>query len=198
MGTNFYARIIPTKSRKEYLKKLIDEDRFSEIQEEVQKMYGTGSEYCSECGEIHLGKRSAGWKFLFNPNYEKFYKLTKKGLAEFLNRKDIIIYTEYFMGDPEHSVMEYTDDPDKADGVSYLWTAEQFLNMATHWGYNKDPEGLDGKTYEEWEATQGRGYNQYLAYSDPYEGYWRDKGYNPEYYNFYSDGLRWSTCCDFS
>ena len=39
MGTNFYARIIPSKSRKEKLKKLIDEDRFDDIKDEVADMY---------------------------------------------------------------------------------------------------------------------------------------------------------------
>ena len=34
MGTNYYARIIPSKERKEHLKKLIDENKFDEIQEE--------------------------------------------------------------------------------------------------------------------------------------------------------------------
>ena len=50
----------------------------------------------TEDGEIHLGKRSGGWKFLFNPNYERYYPLTKEGLMNFLKRDDVIIYTEYF------------------------------------------------------------------------------------------------------
>ena len=34
MGTNYYARIIPSKKRKDYLKKLINEDKFIEINNE--------------------------------------------------------------------------------------------------------------------------------------------------------------------
>ena len=30
------------------------------------------------------------------------------------------------------------------------------------------------------------------------EEFWIKRGYNPSYYNFYNDGLRWSTCCEFS
>lgn len=78
MGTNFYARIIPTKERKEHLKKLIDNDEFDLIEDKIKELY---------CNEIHLGKRSSGWKFLFNPNHEKYYKLTKEGLRKFLEER---------------------------------------------------------------------------------------------------------------
>ena len=38
----------------------------------------------------------------------------------------------------------------------------------------------------------------YTKYGDEHELFWKEKGYNPEYYNFFNDGMRWSTCCDFS
>ena len=67
MGTNFYARIIPTKERKEQLKKLIDDDNFDELKALVNKTYEQ-PQYDSDDGtfiggEVHLGKRSGGWKF---------------------------------------------------------------------------------------------------------------------------------------
>ena len=71
MGTNYYARILPDKKKKKYLKKLIDENQFFKIQEVVQEMYGESGEYIPGA-VIHLGKRSSGWKFLFNPNYERY------------------------------------------------------------------------------------------------------------------------------
>lgn len=188
MGTNYYARILPTKERKEKLKKLIDEDSFDEIEDLYQELYVDT--------EIHLGKRSAGWKFLFNPNYEKYYPLTKEGLLKFLNRDDVIIYNEYFGSD---GVYEYTKDPDSVDNMTeYLWTPEQFMNMALNWGNDPDKPGWSGKEYEEWEQKEHGIYPQYLRYGDSHEGYWKDKGYNPEYYNFFNDGMRWSTCCEFS
>ena len=76
MGTNYYARIIPSKARKSKLKQAIDEDRFDLIKELYNEMYSESNKY-EEGSVIHLGKRSAGWKFLFNPNYERYYKLTK-------------------------------------------------------------------------------------------------------------------------
>lgn len=192
MGTNYYARILPTLEEKENLKKLIDSDDFYAIEKEVQRLYGESTEY-DKGAEIHLGKRSSGWKFLFNPNYERYYKLTKEGLKEFLNKPNVIIYSEYF--DSDNGIMEYTDDPDEVTGKEYLWTPQQFLDMAFNWG---QPDGLDGKSYEEWEESQNYRYLGYTRYGDSREEYWIEKGYNPSYYNFYNDGLRWSTCCEFS
>lgn len=192
MGTNYYARILPTLEEKENLKKLIDSDDFCTIEKEVQRLYGESTEY-DKGAEVHLGKRSGGWKFLFNPNYERYYKLTKEGLKEFLNKPNIIIYSEYFNSD--NGIMEYTDNPDKANNKEYLWTPQQFLDMAFNWG---QPDDWDGESYEKWEMSRGKGYQGYTRYGDPHEGYWREKGYNPSYYNFYNDGLRWSTCCEFS
>ena len=193
MGTNYYARIIPSKERKEHLKKLIDEDKFDEIQDEVSQMYGSDTEY-NNGAEIHLGKRSAGWKFLFNPNFEKYYPLTKEGLMNFLKRDDVIIYSEYF--DSDNGKYEYTDDPDDVnkDG-EYLWTAEQFMDMALNWNKN---DGLTGKEYEEGEHAKNYNLSSYKRYGDEREKYWIDKGYEPEYFNFFNDGMRWSTCCEFS
>lgn len=200
MGTNFYARIIPSKSRKEKLKKLIDENYFDDIQSEVANMYGSSDEWSKNHGEIHLGKRSGGWKFLFNPNYERYYPLTKEGLMNFLKRDDVIIYTEYFSfrENDEYSKREYTDDPDSNHDKYYLWTAEQFMNMATNWGYD-DPTAWDGKSYEEYEKERNPSYSGYEKFGDKErEKFWIERGYNPSYYEFYNDGLRWSTCCEFS
>lgn len=182
MGTNFYARIIPSKERKEHLKKLIDNDGFDLIEDEIKELY---------CNEIHLGKRSSGWKFLFNPNHEKYYKLTKKGLRKFLKRKDVIIYNEYFFNS-DHK-FEYTEDPDNSKN-EYLWTAEQFLDMAINWGQE---DGWDGESYEKWELQRNPDYFGYRRFGDSHEEEWRTRGYSPNYFNFFNDGLRWSTCCEF-
>lgn len=187
MGTNYYARILPTKERKEKLKKLIDEDKLDEIANLYQELYVDS--------EIHLGKRSAGWRFLFNPNYEKYYPLTKEGLLNFLKQNNIIIYNEYFKDND--GKYEYSDDPDSAS-EEYLWTPEQFMKMAINWGNNPNNPGWSGREYEEWEKSRGNSLCTYIIYGDSHEDYWRKRGYNPEYYNFFNDGMRWSTCCDFS
>ena len=151
--------------------------------------------------ELSLGRRQYIARRFFNwENPNVMYhtpvgksKLTKEGLKEFLNKPNVIIYSEYFNSD--NRIMEYTDDPDKANSKEYLWTPQQFLDMAFNWG---QPDGWDGESYEKWEMSRGKGYQGYTHYGDSKEGYWREKGYNPSYYNFYNDSLRWSTCCEFS
>lgn len=68
MGTNFYARVIPKKSRIENLKKIIDEHDIEKINEQIQEMFGLVDEYNRVGSKYHLGKRSCGWKFLWNSN----------------------------------------------------------------------------------------------------------------------------------
>lgn len=68
MGTNFYARVIPTKTRLKSLKKSVDEQNIGEINQQVQEIFGLVDEYDRVGGKYHLGKRSCGWKFLWNPN----------------------------------------------------------------------------------------------------------------------------------
>ena len=199
MGTNFYARIIPTKERKEKLKKLIDEDDFSAIKEEVGAMYATIDQYCHEGGVVHIGKRSGGWKFLWNPNWyeednghydtdtkewipnptiKKFYDLNKASILEFLKRDDVRLFDEY--GE------EY--DP------------EEFMNEMKEWDekpwVNGNPK-LDGKMYSEVEKEEGNT-NMYDKYGDPHENMWKKLGFEPDNFNFYSDGMRFSTFTDFS
>jgi hypothetical protein len=128
MGTNYFARVIPSKERKEELKKLIDGDDFRAILREMNRVYGEYKldydSYKPEGGEVHLGKRSGGWKFLWNPNIilirnghmERYtddkgmkhseyvqdpdtaiylYPLSKKGIKEFIDREDVVVYDEY-------------------------------------------------------------------------------------------------------
>ena len=72
MGTNYYAHRIPSKTKKELIKALIDTDSFHDITEQVNNIYGEFNvDYGGNVsgGIIHLGKASWGWKFLWNPNW---------------------------------------------------------------------------------------------------------------------------------
>lgn len=198
MGTNYYARILPTKERKDELKKAIDNDEFTRVKSLVQELYGKPFEDYFDPkiigGEVHLGKVSAGWKFLWNPNlYEfrtghlediegggkkwvsdgfevlKIYDLTKESIKAFIDREDVVIYDEY--GDKE----------DK----------EEFWNMALNWCL----DGFDGESYSEKYCL----HDKYIHFSD-YCRFLKECGYELNKYNmdFYSDGLRFSTTTDFS
>lgn len=168
MGTNYFARIIPTKKRKQELIQAIEADDFHIITDLTQELYGHRDQY-NDGGEIHLGKSSAGWKFLWNSNIHRIwrntgyeihyvYPLTKKGITDFVMREDVQIYDEY------------GDKQDK----------KEFLNFA----FNK--EGLDGTTYYAEHPAE-------TIYHSEEESMFRNLGYTVECYDFYSDGLRFST-----
>lgn len=199
MGTNYYARILPKKEDRLKLINLIVNDKSDEIIELASELYGRRDEYTRKGNVIHLGKRSCGWKFLWNPNviryadgyldenkeyvlvykYDYVYPLTKQGITDFVMREDVIITDEY--GERQ--------DP------------KEFLEMAFSWG---EPDGYTGKTYEE--SHKGEtGYRNYY-WSEKYQRgmhtkddeMWFDLGYIVEYYNFEADGLRFSTSINFS
>lgn len=162
MGTNFYARIIPSQERKEKVKKLIDENNF-DAKDEIEDLFQ----------EIHIGKRSAGWKFLWNSNLNRpdvYKKLTKKCISEFLHRPDVKIYNEYDEG---------PIDPD------------EFMDMAVNWC----TDGYDAKTYDKKYCG-----NSWWRLTPLEVKLFNEKGYRVDIYDsdFYSDGLRFSTSFDFS
>lgn len=210
MGTNYYAHIIPTAKRKEEIKKSIDNNDFKEIQSLVNKTYSSPQydfeEHTYLGGKIHLGKRSCGWKFLWNPNWYKlrkghieytdngngsksghwvddgydvfkYYDLTKKSIKTFIDREDVEIYDEY------------NEKQDK----------EEFWEMVKNWGYEKDDKGWDGEAYEEWEKSQNPNHRTY-EYKTDYTRFLEECGFTMCKYNtdFYSDGLRFATTTEFS
>lgn len=199
MGTNFYARIIPKEDEKNELINKIVNNKFDEIEDLASELYGNRNEYTREGNVIHLGKRSCGWKFLWNPNiirycdgyidpetkefvpvwkYDQVYPLTKQGITDFVMRDDVIIYDEY----------SEQEDP------------MEFPQMAFSWGQE---DGYTSKTYED--SQERSSYRSYY-WSEKYQrGLWSEKdemwldlGYNVEYYDFESDGLRFSTSINFS
>ena len=212
MGNNYYARIIPTKKRKLELCNLINTNDFHNITFEIDKTFGSFNKYELTGGEIHLGKRSGGWKFLWNPNwYEvrnghceteeiepghtstrwikdpstiyKIYDLTKESIKAFIDRSDVEIYNEY------------DEKQDK----------EEFWNMALNWTTwtNEDgsiKEAWDGDTYEEWERQNNPNYRCWPFDSETIK-FWENVAkikLNKYKTDFYSDGLRFSVSTEFS
>lgn len=199
MGTNFYARIIPKEEDKQKLVDAINNDEYDVIESLASELYGERNEYTRKGNVIHLGKRSCGWKFLWNPNviryadgyldenkqyvpvykYDYVYPLTKQDITDFVMREDVIIIDEY----------------------GEQFDSKEFLEMAFSWG---EPDGYTGKTYEESHKGES-GYRNYY-WSEKYQRgmhskddeMWFDLGYIVEYYNFESDGLRFATSIDFS
>lgn len=191
MGTNFYARIIPKEEDKQKLIDAINNNQYDVIENLTSELYGRRDDYSGVGNEIHLGKRSGGWKFLWNPNvikiwdseacdyaYNYVYPLTKEGITNFVMREDVIITDEY--GEQQNP--------------------KEFLEMAFSWG---EPDGYTGKTYEESHKEESCYKNYYWSkkyqrsmHSENDE-MWFDLGYIVEYYDFESDGLRFATSVNF-
>ena len=197
MGTNYYARIIPSKERKKELHDAIEADDFSLISKLKAEMYDSiqpddDNEIIG--GKVHLGKSSGGWKFLWNPNVfvirkghledsptgrkyvpdpsipKYLYPLTKQGLHDFIFRKDVLVYDEY------------GEKQDK----------EGFWKFALEWG---QPDGWDAAGYE-------KEYKEHIyPVSGEFTDLLRQEGYKFTSYSnsdFYSDGLRFAGFTDFS
>ena len=200
MGTNFYALKLPTKERKKKLIELLDSKNFDEIISEVDNTFGKfemdGNVPVG--GKIHLGKRSSGWKFLWNPNiycikqghvenhswvwdpdiHFSLYPLTKVGIWNFIKNPNIIII----------------------NGYDEIQDKEKFFNMAINWTTYDGKPAWDSKSYTEWEKSQGNNYHCEKCKNDLInhlisEGY---KMISESCTDFYSDNLRFSTSTDFS
>ena len=197
MGTNYYLRRKPLLEQREELKRMIDQSgdgsNFKEILDMASVMYGTCSEYDRDLGVIHLGKKSSGWKFLWNPNIVKkdfgkydqekktfvrdirtvgMYDLSREGIENFVMNDEYALYDEY---------------GEKCD-------KKKFINMALN------SEGYDSMTYliehpEEKSSWLGLGLKKL-------QKFWADKVgcvfASPFQDDFKIDGLRFSTSVEFS
>jgi hypothetical protein len=90
---------------------------------------------------IHLGKRSGGWKFLWNWNNGKYYK-TKEELFEFI--RDGRVVDEYGQQIDVEEFITMALDWGKEDG----WDSETYYKdhpeHRTHWSSEKHEEYIDG------------------------------------------------------
>lgn len=205
MGCNYYAKIIPTKERKRELYDAIKANDFHLIEQLTKEMYGRiQRSYDNDeiiGGEVHLGKASGGWKFLWNPNvfvirnghFEDknhtrtwvedpptalyMYPLTKQGLHDFIFMGDVLVYDEY------HELQD----------------KEEFWQMALSWGYGEN-EGWDAASYETYEREQNNYYSEYPIAGELTD-FLKSEGYKFTSWtnsDFYSDGLRFAGFIDFS
>lgn len=209
MGTNFYLHKLPTKERKQQIKNAIDSNDFKLIKSLV---YDTYDKYeviggNPTGGVIHLGKRSGGWKFLWNPNVyvvrhghqvikEKTetstsygwvqepstlyytYPLSKEGIWNFINQPNSEIYDEY----------------------GELQDKETFFKEAVEWTTWNGEEAWDSKSYEEYEKANNPYHRIYIESGELID-LLEQEGFNfisESNSDFYSDGLRFSTNTDFS
>lgn len=146
MGTNFYLRVIPTQERKDALKKAINNNAYAEINALTQRMYGeldnSWIDDNPQFGYLHLGKRSGGWRFLWNPHlyrrakiddegkffgyeYYTLFDLSVKGITKYLKSFDnAYITSEYGLYQPELDVDEGMMSVDEFMYIALNWDKE--------------------------------------------------------------------------
>ena len=194
MGTNYYARLMPKEEDKEMIMNAIIDNNVNKVKDIAKTLCSQRDDAHPNGHIIHLGKRSSGWKFLWNPNvikirlgrmgkdsiyhYEHLYSLTLEGIKNFIMQENVVIYDEY----------------------DQTWNKEAFLSMALNWGTDND--GYDSKTYEDSKNPSyplhywSERHQRYVRSSE--EEMWLDLGHNVLYYDFYSDNLRFATSIVFS
>lgn len=77
MGTNFYLRQKLSQEQRKEIDKALDDGDFVKAGELLPK-------------DIHIGKRSGGWRFHWDHNYFKFFKPSKESLIEWLKSGQIV------------------------------------------------------------------------------------------------------------
>ena len=101
MGTNYYCKKIDKKSRDELKVKIVD--LFKEVIDSIDKPYHSYIDILKNFiyenresnNEIHLGKRSYGWQFLWDYHNGIYYEPTLESIKKFLSQEDLVIYNEY-------------------------------------------------------------------------------------------------------
>jgi len=149
MGTNVYMRRIPTEAQKEELKRLLKkqyEDSIESIDRDEDLRPAEGDWQLADeiektrkriYEEVHIGKRSCGWKFLFAPS-PAHYDETKESILQFIHQDGWQLFDEY--GDKI--------DPDK------FW--DEYVTCME--------DGWTGETYDRWEREQGHYYHSAASY----------------------------------
>lgn len=165
MGTNFYMKRIPTEDDIQMMSTLALERKLDELQTFVNELNK----------EIHIGKRSCGWKFLFNHQDGKYFDpKSQESLKAWLS-------------DPHYQI---------EDEYGGKLTFEEFWDMVREWDANPN-NNWDDSAYYKYERSRGNGQFEHpCCPSVAYEIY-NMFGVRPLYHDFWLDGLRYSTSTEF-
>lgn len=131
MGTNFYCTKIPTAEEHQKMQELLMEKQYEKLKELIEESNPT----------YHIGKRSAGWQFLFAPHKSLYqpwetpnpWENTLESIKEYLAREDVVIKDEY----------------------GEVFTSEQFWNDEIGYClYNNLDKYINGEQYDEREMSK--------------------------------------------
>ena len=127
MGTNFYLKKKLSQEQKKELKDFIDNDNYEDAKNLLRYT-----------DEIHIGKRSAGWRFLWNVHNFEFFNPNEEDIYKWLKSNDSLIKDEYgrvysfeeFMKDIPFKGYDlksyYEDHPSYGDKFIYVSSIRDF------------------------------------------------------------------------
>lgn len=150
MGTNFYYKIPLSKRKVKELQDLITEDpNFSNFQEQLKEVE---ENHC-----IHLGKRSAGWQFLWNYHNGKYYDASLESIKQFLLTGGGYIESEYA---EKISVDTFFDEE---IGIS-LYKDDKHCDLASYYEKYPKEQRCCNPTDEEF-SSDGLRFSRYTNFS---------------------------------
>ena len=211
MGTNFYA-IIPVKKRTtNKLRKLADklEDTSQKVNVE-NELYEIGEELKDH--EVHLGKRSCGWAFLWDANDLKYYEPTLASIKKFIDDNNGKIVDEYgskftweqFINDEIGNSLHPSEAITTTDGLKELHMDIDRINYIDNEYFSKNLpyyQYCTSKTYYEMHPNERRWYDGYYNYDKRLRQYAKDDEIDCNYSDFITNsdgGLRFALFTDFS
>lgn len=150
MGTNFYYKIPLKKREIDDLKNSVTEDPDLTELKDLMYMY-------TEDKIAHLGKRSAGWQFLWDLNDAKFYASNLKSIKHFLKTAGGYIVDEY---GEKFSIEDFFND----EIALCLYKDETHDNLASY--LEKHPEERHcNPVNEEFTSTDGLRFSRHTDFS---------------------------------
>lgn len=106
MGTNFYLRKKISNKDKEELLSCLD-SKYVELRKQINAnpyglryalddfCYEVTNDSCSYYNDIHIGKRSAGWQFLWDYHKGRYFEANLESIKKFLSNPLYEIIDEY-------------------------------------------------------------------------------------------------------
>lgn len=139
MGTNFYAKHIPTEQEYKEMETALANRQLDQLRELIDKADH----------QYHIGKRSGGWQFLFAPHIKK-----REGFG---NSGRIVSPWE----DTLDSIKEYLsrDDVQIIDEYGQEFTVDQFFNeQIGHCLYHDEKNAINGFDYDKMDPDSSKYY----------------------------------------
>lgn len=117
MGTNYYRRGLLNEDQKKAFERAIQISDFQKV-DEFYNIYK----------KVHIGKASAGWKFLWDANYFQYFEPNKESIYKWL--KEGIIIDEYGKIQPYEEFIKYIEERSKSPYYQHdAFTYEHYCLM---------------------------------------------------------------------